>query len=301
MPQMGTGAWAQLLLLALMWGCTFFFVELALIDLPAFTVVAARVVLGALTMLVVLALTGAALPGTAAQWMALVGMGVLNNAVPFSLLFWGQTEIASGLAAILNATTPIFSVVLAHWLTADERMTLSRLAAIALGVGGVALLVGPDALGDVAGGSLLAKLACLGAACSYALSAIYARRFLSGMPPVTLATGQLCSSAAIMACVALAVDGLPPMPGDATVAALLALGIPGTGLAYILYFRILAVAGATNLMLVTLLVPVTALLLGVFVLGEEITLHALGGMVLIGLGLAAIDGRPLRWLRGAVA
>ncbi len=301
MPQMGAGAWAQLALLSLLWGCTFFFVELALIDLPAFTVVAARVVLGALTMLAVVSAAGVALPRTLTPWAALLGMGALNNALPFSLLTWGQTEITSGLASILNATTPLFAVVLAHWLTADERMTPARMLAIGLGIAGVALLVGPDALAGIAGGSLLAKLACLGAACSYATAAICARRFLAGLPPVTLATGQLCGSAAIMVCIALAVDGPPPVPGSVPMLALLGLGIPGTGLAYIFYFRILAVAGATNLMLVTLLVPVTALLLGVFVLGEAVGANALAGMALIGLGLAVIDGRPWRWLRAAVA
>jgi drug/metabolite transporter (DMT)-like permease len=220
-------------------------------------------------------------------------MGALNNLIPFSLIFWGQTAITGGLASILNATTPLFAVVLAHWLTRDERITGGRLVGLALGIGGVAVLIGPEALQGV-GLHLLAQIAVLGAALSYAFAGIYGRRF-KGQSPLVTAAGQVSATTVMVLPVALALDQpwTGPSPGLATWAAIIGLALLSTALAYILYFRILASAGATNLLLVTFLIPVSALLLGAAVLGERIDLEQVLGMILIGLGLAAIDGRPL--------
>ena len=225
-------------------------------------------------------------------------MGVLNNVVPFSLIVFGQTRIDSGLAAILNATTPLFAVVAAHCATPGERLTPARLAGVALGLLGVVAMVGPAALHGL-GGALAAQLACLAAALSYAVAGLYGRRFQAlGVAPTATAAGMLTASAVLIAPLALLVDRpwTLPWPGPAAVAALLGLAALSTALAYLLYFRLLASAGATNLLLVTFLIPASAVALGVLVLGETIAARQILGMALIGAGLAAIDGRALRLL-----
>jgi len=223
-------------------------------------------------------------------------MGFLNNLVPFSLIVWGQTQIGSGLASILNATTPLFGVVVAHVLTRDEKMTGHRLAGVVLGFAGVVVMLGPAALRTV-GSDIAAQLACLAAAFSYALAGVFGRRFRRmGVAPMATATGQVTASTAMLVPLALLVDRpwTLAMPGPATWGAILGIAALSTALAYVLYFRILATAGATNILLVTFLVPVSAIILGSLVLGEVLELQHLAGMALIGTGLAAIDGRLAR-------
>lgn len=288
--------WAMLLTLAALWGGSFLFNAVAVQALPVMTIVAARVGLAALVLLATLPLLGIALPRGAAVWRAFAVMGLLNNAVPFTLIVWGQAHIPSGLASILNATTPLFAVLLAHWLTADERLTASRLAGVVLGLGGVAVLVGPVALAGFGAGGL-AELACIGAALSYALAGIYGRRFRAmGVAPLAVATGQVTASSVLLVPLALTVDRpwALPVPGTAALLAVLALALLATALAYWLYFRLLASAGATNLLLVTLLVPPVAVALGALVLGEVPTARHAAGLALIAAGLATIDGRVLR-------
>jgi drug/metabolite transporter (DMT)-like permease len=249
--------------------------------------------LAALALLAFVRLSGRRMPREGRVWAAFLGMGFLNNAVPFSLIVWGQTEIASGLAAILNATTPVFTVLVAHALTADERLTGGKAAGVALGFAGVAVLVGPEALAG-AGTAVLAQLAVLGAAVSYAFAGVYGRRFRAmGVDPVATAAGQVTASALMLAPVALVVDRPWEMaaPGAETVAAVFGLALLSTALAYVLYFRILAAAGATNLLLVTFLIPPSASLMGWAVLGERLGGGELAGMALIGAALAWIDGR----------
>lgn len=299
---MGAAEWGMLLVLAAVWGGSFFFNDIAVRALPVFTVVAARVVLAALILLLLMRLRAERLPWARAAWAAFVGMGLLNNAIPFSLIVWGQQHIASGVASILNAATPLFTVVLAHLLTRDERMTMGRVAGVAVGFCGGATMVGAAALRDP-GSHVLAQMMCLGGALCYALAGIFGRRFRAmGLTPMGAATGQLLCSGAILLPLALAVDrpwALPP-PGAGTVGALVGLAAISTALAYVLYFRILATAGATNLLLVTFLVPVTAIGLGGAFLGETLEPRHIAGIGLIGLGLAAIDGRPWRAVRGLV-
>jgi len=224
-------------------------------------------------------------------------MGGLNNLIPFSLIVWGQTEIASGLAAILNATTPLFTVLLAHLLTGDERLTVGRLAGVGLGFAGVVAMIGPAALAGL-GAAALAQLAVLAAALSYAFAGIYGRRFRE-QPPLITAAGQVTASALLLAPLALIVDRpwTLPIPGAATIGAVAGIALLSTALGYVIYFRLLARAGATNLLLVTFVMPPVAILLGVAALGESLTAPQLAGLALIGLGLAAIDGRLLRLLR----
>ena len=294
---MTPGEWAALLVLASVWGGSFFFNAVAVRDLPVLTVVTARVGLAALLLAGLLGLSGQRIPGGARVWGAFLAMGLLNNVLPFSLIVWAQTTVPSGVASIINAATPLFGVLFAHFLTTDEPMTANRLAGILVGFAGVAVMMGGAVRG---GGGLLGELACLAAALSYACAGIYGRRFRAmGVGPMATATGQLVAASLVLLPLALAVDRLwsLPAPGLPAVAALVGLAAVSTAFAYVLFFRLLATAGATNLLLVTLLVPVSAILLGVAFLGEVLQARQVAGMGLIALGLAAIDGRPWRAAR----
>lgn len=252
-------------------------------------------------LIVLLHARGHRLPDAPGAWAAFLIMGALNNALPFSLIFWGQLRIAGGLAAILNATTPLFTVVLAQVVTRDERLTANRLGGVLLGLAGVAVLVGMTAL-DGLGQDVLAQLAVLGAALAYAGAGLFGRRF-RGRPPLVTAAGQLTAAWLLMLPVAPLTDRPWTLaaPGLPTWGALLGMALPSTAVAYLIYFRLLATVGATNLLLVTFLIPVSALGLGLAFLGARLDPREVAGMALIGRGLAAIDGRPLalirRWAR----
>jgi drug/metabolite transporter (DMT)-like permease len=297
---MGPVEWALLMVLALLWGGSFFFSKIAVGELPPLTVVLCRVVLAALALNLVVLLSGRRMPADPRLWGAFFIMGVLNNVIPFSLIFWGQTQIASGLAAILNATTPLFTVLVAHVATKDEKLSTSRLFGVFAGMMGVAVMIGPGAFAG-GGGSTLAKTTVLGAALSYALAAIWGRRF-RGLPPMIAANGQLSASAIVMTPVGLLTDQSWSLafPSPRVVLALIALALLSTAAGYIVYFALLARAGATNVLLVTLLIPPSALLLGGLFLAESVEPRDLTGLAFIGAGLAAIDGRLFRWLRRRV-
>ena len=285
--------WAMLLALATVWGGSFFFNAIAVRELPVFTVALSRVGLAAVLLMMLMRLRGERMPRGRRVWAAFFGMGLLNNAIPFSLIVWGQQHIASGVASILNAATPLFTVLLAHVMTRDERMTPGKLAGVLIGFAGVAVMIGAEALRDL-GVHLAAQAMCLAGAVSYAFAGIYGRRFKSmGISPISTATGQVIASSLILAPLVMAVDrpwGLP-VPGMTAILALVGVAAISTALAYVLYFRILATAGATNLLLVTFLIPVSAILLGGLFLGEALLPRHMAGMALIGAGLAAIDGR----------
>lgn len=301
-PRMGPIKWLLLLLLAALWGSSFFLTKLALGGMPPFSIVLARVSFAALALLLALYASGQHMPRDPCLWAAFVTMGALNNLLPFSLIVWGQTQIPSGLASILNATTPLWAVLLAHVVTSDEKLTANRLAGVGAGLLGVVTMLGPTAL-DRIGLNLLAQLACLMAAGSYACAGIFGRRFRElGVSPLVSATGQVVASTIMLLPVALLVDRpwTLPMPGLVPWAAVIAIALFCTALAYVIYFRILAAAGATNLLLVTFLIPVNAILLGSFALAERLQPRQLGGMVLIAVGLAAIDGRLPALLRRLV-
>lgn len=298
---MSARVWFWLLSLAVLWGGSFFFAKVALAELAPLTVVFCRVALAALALNLVLFSSGRALFRGGAPLRAYAAMGLLNNLIPFGLIFWGQTQIESGLASILNATTPLFTLLIAHFVTHDERIGGLKLGALVLGIGGVAVLMGPDPIGSSPGTA--GQIACLGAALSYGFAGVYGRRFAKmGVSPLEAATGQVTLSAMLILPIMLIVDRpwmLPTLPSPTTGAALAGLALLSTALAYVLYFRILAAAGATNLLLVTFLIPVTAILLGALVLGERLAPRHFAGMILIGLSLAAIDGRMVRFLRPA--
>lgn len=289
--------WLLLLALSLLWGGSFLFNELALRGLPPFTLVLCRAALAAMTLGLVLRARGLRLPQDERWWPAFAVMSLFNNVVPFSLIVWGQTRIGGGLASVLNATTPLWTVLLAHAFTADEKLRPNRLAGVAVGFLGVAVIIGPDALTGL-GDDALAQLAVVAAAFSYGCSGVFGRRFRT-LDPLVTATGQLTATTAMMLPLALAFDRpwqLAAPPVEAWLA-VLALALLSTALAYALFFRILAGAGATNAQLVTFLIPPSALLLGTLFLGERLEPRDLLGMALIGLGLAAIDGRLWKRLR----
>jgi drug/metabolite transporter (DMT)-like permease len=285
--------WALLIALSVLWGASFLFVGVQVAVLTPVTVVTLRVVIAGLLLYGILAVLGLRMPTDKESWRDFLVMGFLNNVVPFSLIAWGQSHIASGLASILNATAPLFTVVVAHYLTADERMTPARVAGLVIGFAGVVMMIGPSALSDI-GGELLPELACLGGAFAYALSVVFARRFSRrGIGPLATATGQMTTASLIMLPIWLIVDPpwTIPMPPLEVIAAVLALAALATVLAYIIYYRILATAGSVNLILVTFLIPITGILLGALVLGERLAPRHFIGMAAIGLGLAFIDGR----------
>lgn len=301
--RMGAFEWLLLLILSILWGGSFFFVGVAVKALPPFTIVALRVGLAAIALNLVVRATGLRMPMDRRLWGAFFGMGLLNNMIPFCLIVWGQTHIASGLASIFNATTPLFTVIVAHAFTKDEKITGGRLVGIIVGFAGAAVIIGLDSLNTL-GTNTLGQLAVLGAALSYAFAGVFGRRFKSyGIAPMVTATGQVTASTILLAPLAVIVD--QPwnlaMPSLETWAVMFGLALLSTALAYILYFRILATAGATNLLLVTFLIPVSAILLGALFLEEQLALKDFTGMVLICLGLAAIDGRTFGFLRKKIS
>lgn len=291
--QMGLREWLLLLALSFVWGGSFFFVETLTDDFAPMTIVVLRVGLAAVPLWILIALTNRKVPVCPSIWLAFLCMGTINNVIPFSLLVWAQTAIASGVASILNATTPMFTVIVAGVLLSDEKVTAKKVAGVLAGIAGVAVMIGPQALlGD--GNDLWAQIAVLGAALSYAFAAVFGRRFKRfGVDPVVVAAGQVTAATAVLAPIAIVVERPfdAPMPGPEAWAAVGGLAVLSTSLAYIIYFRLLETAGATNLMLVTLLVPVFAILLGVVFLAETLGHFQIAGMALIAFGLLLIDGR----------
>jgi drug/metabolite transporter (DMT)-like permease len=300
-PTMGAREWALLVVLSVLWGASFYFFKVLLAELPTLTVVLGRLGLAALLMNLFIVLKGDSMPSSPRLWGAFIVMGLLNNVVPFILLVWSEIRISSGLAAILNATTPIFAVLVAHFTTTNEKLNWSKGIGVLCAFLGVVLLIGPSILASAIGDQLLADLACLLAAFIFALAGIYGRRF-KGLPALTVATGQVTASTLVVLPVTLIVDRPWNLPSPSFQAwqALAGIAVLSTALAYVMYFRILATAGATNTLLVTFLVPISAILLGVVFLSEAFTTETLGGMLLIGAGLAAIDGRLPAALRRAI-
>ena len=288
-----------LIVLSVLWGGSFFFVEVLIDHLPPFSLVTMRVGLAALGLwLIVLALR-LPIPKSIVEWRALLIVGILNNALPFSLIVWGQTQISSGLASIFNAMTPFFTVLVAGAYLTDERITPQKLFGILLGFVGVIILIGPDALNGVTG-SVYGQFAVIGAAISYAFAAVYSRRFMEwGISPVVITTGQATTATLILIPIALITDGplhQVTLPITA-ISALLGLAFFSTVIAYLLYFRLIQSAGATNAALVALLNPISAIVLGVTLLGETFSPLQAVGMITVLIGLLAMDGRVFRKVR----
>ena len=287
--------WSLLGLLSILWGGSFFFNGVVLKELPPLTVVFLRVALAAIMLLPLLRLYRVRFPAGLTAWAPFVAIGLLNNVLPFSLIVVGQTYIPSGLASILNATTPLFTVVVMA-VAGEEKLNARRIAGVVAGLIGVIILQGGGFGWE--SGQGLGILLCLAAALSYGLSALLARRLLSNSPPLGTATFQMLASTLMMMVVAGAVERpwQLPMPGITTWLAVIGLAALSTALAYIVFFQILRRSGATNVMLVTLLIPV-AILLGILVLGEQISPREIAGAVVIGSALLVIDGRVLKFLQ----
>ncbi len=291
---MSVSQWLYLILLSVLWGGSFFFVGVAVHDVPTATLVLLRVGLAALTLLPVLWFAGLSLPRSPAAWMPFVVMAVLNNIIPFSMITLGQSQIASGVASILNATTPLWAVLIAHGFTTDDKLTANKLAGVVLGIGGVAVLMGPDAV--FGHSSSVIGMACVVAgAISYGFASLWGRR-LRQTPALTSATCQLLCASVILLPVALFVDraSMLVMPSLPIAGAVVGLAVLSTAAAYIVFFHIVAVSGPTNAMLVTLLIPVSAIYLGVVVLGETLSYRQFAGAGVIALALLIFDGRLLR-------
>lgn len=285
--------WAMLICLSLLWGGSFFFVGVLVQEVPTVTIVFFRVFIAACALHLFMRATGRHMPWTKSAWISFFALGLLNNVLPFSFIVWGQSHIASGVASILNATTPLFTVLVAHMLTSDEKLSPLRVGGIIVGFLGVAVMIGGGAIADgliVA----LAMLSCLSAAMCYAFAAVFGRRFTDlDVNPIGIATGQVTASAVIMFPVMLILDRpwTLDIPSTQSVVSLIALALVSTAFAYILFFRILSGAGATNASLVTFLVPVSAIFLGIFFLGEALLPRHMAGLALIALGLSLVDGR----------
>ena len=297
---MSLKSWGWLLALSVLWGGSFFFFKVLVEHYPPFTVVLGRVGGAAVLLGLWLWARGEHIGGGWRLWGEFLIVGVLNNVVPYTLIVFGESRISSGLASILNATTPIFTVLVAHVWTTNEKLTLAKALGVAFGFAGVATLMAHGVAWT--GGDFAGEAACLAAALSYALAGVYGRRF-HDIAPVKVATGQIVASTLVLLPLTAWVDRpwTLPAPDLGDILAWAALAALCTALAYVIYFRILAVAGATNLLLVTFLLPVSALTLGVLFLHETIGARTLAGLALIGLGLAAIDGRPLLELAARLA
>jgi drug/metabolite transporter (DMT)-like permease len=292
---MRTTDWLLLVVLSVLWGATFFFVAVALQDLPPLTLVLARVALAALMLAPVVRILGLAWPSRLTTWRAYTVLAVFNNVLPFSLIFYGQTRIASALAGVLNATTPLFTLIVAR-LFAGEPLSPAKVCGVVIGIAGVGVLMGLDAASADAS-TTIGMLCVLGAAASYGLATLWMRR-LKELPPLVSAEAQLVCSTLMLLPLSAVVDRFweLPMPGPTAMAAVLGLAAFSTALGYILFFRLNASAGPTNVMLVTLLIPVTATGLGALVLGERLVPNQIAGALIIASALLVIDGRLIGWL-----
>lgn len=286
----------MILVLGILWGGGFMFSGVALKELPPFTIVASRVFIAAVVLNLLIVLSGRHYDISLKRAGEFLLMGLLNNAIPFTLIVWGQTQITAGLASILNAATPLFSFILAHMLTKDEKLTPMRLVGVLVGISAVVILVGPGVVLK-AEFDPLPQLAVLGAALSYSVGGIFGKRFgREGVDPLVVSGGQLTASSLILIPLALLIDKpwLNSIPGPSTILAVIGLAVLSTAVAYLLYFRLLARVGAGNVSLVTMIIPFVAIILGSAVLGETIEIRELIAFGILILGLLTIDGRIFR-------
>ncbi len=291
----------MLLLLALIWGTSFLFIKLGVAEVPPILLAEIRVASATLLLLAVLRWRGTQFPRERRFWRQIVVVAVLNNVLPWTLIPWGEQYVSSGLASILNATMPLFTVLFAHFWSADERWTANRLTGVALGFAGVVVLIGPD-LTDLARSSTQGALAIILAAICYALATIYARRNLAGRDPTVLATGQIGTATLILLpLVILGVRPLPPMPSAVALGSILTLGFFGSGIAYLIYYWLLARLDATQVSLVTYLLPITAVFWGAALLAEPLSLQMFAGMALILFGVMLVNGVGMGFARRAAS
>ena len=283
-------AWAELLVLGFIWGGSFLSIRVALDEAPVATAVLHRTFWAMLVLWLVVLLRRLPVPRDLRIWGAFLVMGLLNNVIPFGLMAWGQLYIETGLTSILNASTAIFGVLVAAMIFPDERLTLRKIIGVGLGFFGVATAIGLEQFADLNLRST-AQLAVILGTLSYAFAGVWARSRLNHLPPQVAAAGMLTGSTLVLIPTALVLDGLPS--ADLAPVTWLAIGyyaLIATAGAYLLYYRVLAMAGSGNLMLVTLLIPPVAITLGALVLGEALAPRAFIGFGLLALGLLILNG-----------
>jgi drug/metabolite transporter (DMT)-like permease len=299
--KMGAVEWGLIVLQSMLWGSSYFFIAVLSSEVPPLTIAALRTLPAAAVLLLIVLSLGYRLPATLAEWRLFVGFSVFNSVLPFLLIVWGQSRTTGGMAAILNATAPLFGIFLAHVLTHDEKLSWRKAAGILVGIVGVSVLMGRDVLAG-ASADLLARLALIAAPFLYVCASIFVRRRLGGYPPFVIAAMQMTGSVFVAVPLALALDrpweqAAPPV---GAVAAIVAMGVLGSALPSLCHFTVLQRAGATNASLVTLIMPITPILLGGVFLGERLSATDVTGALIIAAALTMIDGRPLRVLRRAV-
>jgi drug/metabolite transporter (DMT)-like permease len=291
-------AWIDLILLALAWGAIFLVIEFALQELTPLWAVFHRICWAAGLLWIIVHGRGERMPFTLGVWGAFIVMGALNNAIPFSLITWGQTSIESGLTSILNGATAFFGIIVAATFLADERLTPARVLGVLIGMAGVAVIVGWRSLLEF-DPRAMGQIAVLGACISYAFAGVWARSYMKGLTPTQSATGMLTGSTLLMLPIAWIAEGAPDLSLSLTsIAAIVYMSLIGTVAAYLLYYRILAAAGSGNLMLVTIMMPPISIFLGWAVLDERLAPSAFIGCGLIALGLIILDGRAWRAVAG---
>jgi len=293
--RLGAAEWGLIALQSMLWGSSYFFIAVVQPELPALTIAALRTIPASATLLLIVLSLGYRLPATLAEWRLFIGFSAFNTVVPFLLIVWGQARATGGMAAILNATAPLFGIFLAHLLTHDEKLSWNKVAGILVGISGVGILVGYDV---VAGQSadLLARLALLAAPFCYVLANIFVRRRLGHYPPFVIAAMQMVGAIFVAFPLALAIDQpwTLPVPSLKVLGAIVGMGVLGSALASLCHFTVLQRAGATNASLVTLIMPLTPILLGGVFLGERLSARDIAGAVIIAAALIIIDGRVLR-------
>jgi len=297
--KMGQAEWMLLILLSILWGSSFIFIEIALQSLTMFTIVFLRVGIAALILTIYLYLTGHHLPSKMVEWRRFLILGALRAALPISCIVWAETQIDSGLAGILNSTSPLFTAIIAHFLTSDDKLTTSRIIGIVVSMVGVGILIGVDALHGLTS-QVIAQLAMLVATCSYGFAAVYGRRF-KGMSPIVSAAGMLIGAAILIFPLTIFEQPWLLEPTLASIGAILGLSLLSTALAFIIWFQLIFRVGASNTAMVTFLIPITALLLSATVLGENVRVTSLVGLVVILFGLAVAQNRFFKWISAKYA
>jgi drug/metabolite transporter (DMT)-like permease len=296
-PRMTAQYWGLLVFLSFLWGGSFFLTSVAIKEITPFTLVFFRLTIADIALLIIIIAIGARIPRDLPTWWQFLVLGTFGSALPFSLIFWGMLKVSGGLASILTSMTPLSTIIIAHFFTTDEKLTWRRLWGVLVGVGGVIVVVGPSVLSD-SNSDIAAQVAILAASVCYGIAGVYGKRFF-GMPPVVVAFGQVASAAVLMLPMALVFEHpfTQNMPSASAIASVVALALFSSALAFIVFFRILMRVGATNVVLVTLLIPVTAIFLGAAILGEKLLLRHFAGLAVIVCGLLIVDGRIIDYFR----
>lgn len=296
--RLGAVEWGLIGLQSMLWGSSYFFIALAQSEMPALTITALRTIPASIALVLIVLSLGYRMPATFAEWRLFVLFAAFNSVLPFLLIVWGQARVTGGMAAILNASAPLFGIFLAHLLTHDEKLSWNKLAGIVVGIIGVGILVGYDfAVGS--GADVLARLALLAAPLLYVCANIFARTKLGHYPPFVVAMMQMVGAIFVAFPLALVIDRpwTLPMPSWQLLGAIAGMGVFGSALASLCHFTVLQRAGSTNALLVTLIMPLTPIVLGGVFLGDRLTVRDMVGALVIAAALIIIDGRVLRWRR----